>query len=351
MRWPDRATLLSLVRILVLAVAITVVLALIHVPSPALFGGLLAGMVHALTSRSELAIPPVTYRAAQAVVGAIIGTQISSEALRELVTAAVPILVVTTATVAVSVGGGLLLARRGDVSPVTGVCAMIAGGAAGVVAVARDLGADDRVVTVVQYLRVAVVLLTLPVVTALVFDPDSGLGALTAADVPIDRQLVYVAATVVIGLVAARLIPVTTTIILVPMLVGAVLSTTGWIGELAVPGAVASVAYALIGVQVGLRFTRASLAAIARMLPVVLAIIVGLIVTTGAMAAALARFTDVDGLTAYLATTPGGLFAVLATAADTGSDVTYVMALQLFRLLVILAIVPFLARWLRPRAA
>lgn len=36
-----------------------------------------------------------------------------------------------------------------------------------------------------------------------------------------------------------------------------------------------------------------------------------------------------------------------ATAADSGSDVTYVISVQLFRLIVIVMIVPLLAGWLR----
>jgi uncharacterized membrane protein AbrB (regulator of aidB expression) len=109
------------------------------------------------------------------------------------------------------------------------------------------------------------------------------------------------------------------------------------------------VAFALIGVQVGLRFTRASLA-------------LDRPDAAGGAAAdrvdgrghrgrggMLAWWTPVDGLTAYLATTPGGLFAVLSTAADAGSDVTYVLAVQLCRLLVILALTPLLARWLSAR--
>ena len=74
---------------------------------------------------------------------------------------------------------------------------------------------------------------------------------------------------------------------------------------------------------------------------------VAMIAATAGLGALLAWLTPVDGLTAYLATTPGGLFAVLATAADAGSDVTYVMAFQLLRLLLILAVLPLLARWLR----
>ena len=80
-----------------------------------------------------------------------------------------------------------------------------------------------------------------------------------------------------------------------------------------------------------------------------LALIVAMVAATAAVGVLLAWSTPVDGLTAYLATTPGGLFAVLSTAADAGSDVTYVLAVQLCRLLVILALTPLLARWLSSR--
>jgi membrane AbrB-like protein len=263
--------------------------------------------------------------------------------------ALLPIVGVTLGTVAISLLAGRLLAVRRDVSQVTGAFALIAGGASGVVAVARDLGADDRVVTVVQYLRVFVVLVTMPLVTALVFHPDHGLGTFSAGGEGLPEDLAYTAVALALGLLLARLAPISTATLLGPLAVAVALSATGWLGTPAVPVALQWLAYALIGVQVGLRFTRASLAAIARMLPVVLLLIGGMVVATALMGALLAWLTPVDGLTAYLATTPGGLFAVLATAADSGSDVTYVMAVQLFRLLVILAFTPLLARLLRAR--
>ena len=160
-------------------------------------------------------------------------------------------------------------------------------------------------------------------------------------------DLVFVGLSLGIGLGLARLAPVSTASLLGPLLVAAVLSAGGWLGAVAVPDAVQWVAFALIGVQVGLRFTRTSLRAIARMLPLVTLIIAVMVLATAGLGMLLAAFTPADPLTAYLATTPGGLFAVLAVAADSGSDVTYVMGVQLLRLLVILAILPLLARWLR----
>ncbi len=339
----------AVVRLLVGAVAASAVLTWLGAPSAVLFGSLLAAMVHALWSARSLEVPPLPFRVAQALIGAVIGTQISGPAVRRMVDDAPVLVLVTVVTVGFSVVAGLLLARRRDVSAVTGVYSLIAGGASGVVAVARELGADDRVVTVVQFLRVVIVLISLPLVTAAVFHPPAGRGSLDLGGAGAWHDLGYTAAAVVGGLVLARLVPITTMALLGPLAVGAVVAATGVVGDVVVPTPLQWLAFGGIGLQVGLRFTRDSLASIARMLPAVLALILLLMVVTGALAAALARFTSVDGLTAYLATTPGGLFAVLATAVDGGADVTYVMALQLFRLVVVLALVPLLARWLRPR--
>ena len=73
------------------------------------------------------------------------------------------------------------------------------------VAVARDLGADERVVTVVQYLRVFVVLITLPIVTGVVFHPEHGQGTLDSADAGLLRDLVLLVVSLVVGLLLARL--------------------------------------------------------------------------------------------------------------------------------------------------
>jgi len=350
----------SAVRDPLLLVGGTVVVSLawagLGLPSPVLFGSLLTGLAHALLAPRllgprctggpvrPLTLPPWLFRVGQAVVGVTIGAMISVEALGRMLEDAAAIVAVTLGTLLLSLGGGLLLARRPDVSPVTGTFALVAGGASGVVSVAHDLGADDRVVTVVQYLRVLVVLLSLPVVVTLVFDPRRGQGEMVLPDTALGTDLAFAVLAIALGLLLARWVPVPTAALLGPLVAGAVLAGSGWLGEVVVPQPVQWAGYALIGVQVGLRFTRDSLASIARMLPLVLALIVALIVSCGGLAALLAWLTPVDGYTAYLATTPGGLFAVLATAADTGVDVTYVMAVQLFRLLVILLLTPVVAR-------
>jgi membrane AbrB-like protein len=105
----------------------------------------------------------------------------------------------------------------------------------------------------------------------------------------------------------------------------------------------------VIGLQVGVSFTRESLRTVGRALPLALALIVVLILACAGLGAALAAATGAGELDAYLATTPGGLYAVLATATSSGADATFVLAVQVLRLFVMLLSAPLLARFLRAR--
>ena len=341
---PSR-TLGSWLVVVAVTVAASLLFEVLQLPSPVLFGSLLGGMAHALTAREELDVPPLLFRIGQGLVGAVIGALVQLPTLVRLASAWPSVALVTIGTLVISVGAGRLLAVHRDVSPVTGAFALVAGGASGIVALARELGADDRVVTIVQYLRVLLVLLAMPVVTTLIFHPPSDQGSLSTGPTRWGPDLVFVAVAVTVGLLLQRLVTAPATALLGPMLVAVALSASGVLGQVSVPAVLENLGYALIGVRVGLRFTRASLRSIARLLPLATLLIVVVIVACGLLGVLLADVTGVDQLTAYLATTPGGLFAVLATAADSGSDVTYVLAVQVIRVFAMLLLAPLLGRW------
>lgn len=326
---------------------ISVGLAAAGMPSPVLFGTLFGGMLHALTATDPLQLPRIGFLAGQALVGATIGGLVSLGTLLRLGSDAPSIIGVTAGTLLISVLAGRLFALRQDVSPTTGVFALIAGGASGVIASARDLGADDRVVTIVQYLRVLLVLLAMPLVATVFFRPGAEAASL---DLPKTRWLASLAFTAIAagaGVLVGRFLRVPAGAVLGALVVAVAVSVSGTLGAVRVPVALENLGYALIGVQVGLRFTRASLRSITRMLPVVVALIALVIAACAGMGVVLSELSDVDRLTAYLATTPGGLFAVLAIAASTGSDVTYVLAVQVIRVFAMLLVAPLLARMLR----
>ena len=65
----------------------------------------------------------------------------------------------------------------------------------------------------------------------------------------------------------------------------------------------------------------------------------------GILAATLTALFHVDPLTAYLATSPGGVDAAAIIAASTKVDTPFVMAMQTVRMIVLLLVGPYIARW------
>ena len=65
-------------------------------------------------------------------------------------------------TLAVCLLASWLLVRIHRVGPATSVLATLAGGASAMVMLSRELNADTRFVTLTQYLRVSIIVLTLP---------------------------------------------------------------------------------------------------------------------------------------------------------------------------------------------
>jgi membrane AbrB-like protein len=317
-------------------------------PSPALFGGLLAGLVRALAVPARIAVPPRATTAAQAVIGVAMGALVDVATLRTVATNWLPVLLVTLGTLALSLGAGLTLRLQRGISPVTGAFSMIAGGASGIIVMARELGADERMVAVLQYLRVLLIVVLMPVVATGVYGaaPASGDAAGSAvSDWP--AGLALTAGCGLVGLLVGRLVRLPVAALLGPMLAAAAVDLTGLGPAIEVPDLLQSAAFLVIGLQVGVSFTRASLATVGRALPLALAVIVALILASAGLGAVLAAATGASALDGYLATTPGGLYAVLATATDSGADTTFVLAVQVLRLFVMLLSAPLVARWLR----
>lgn len=323
---------------------------LLHFPSPPLFGALFAGMLYAVSGRGPtLDLPRAGSVAGQALIGISMGSLLDLATLKALGGNWLPIGAVTLATLLLSLLLGQLFARLGGLSRATGTFSTIAGGASGITAIARELGADDRITSVVQYLRVVLILVGMPVVTATLFRPphDASSSAAPVAHAAWWADLLFVAASAAVGIGLARLVRFPSGHLLGPLLVASILTISGVLGPAAEPAWLAAVGFALVGLQVGLRFTRASLRQVGRLLPLSVAMILLVVLGSAALGVVLAQFTGVPQLDAYLATTPGGLYAVLATAAASGANVTFVLAVQVVRLVLVLASAPLLARWFR----
>jgi membrane AbrB-like protein len=324
-----------------------VLLGAVGLPSAYLFAALLLGLALALLRPGTLVVDPLVFRGAQAVAGVSFGAYLDADTLEALAGSWLPVTIVSLATIGLSLASGYALARTTPLDRPTAALGMIAGGASGIVGMSGDLGADDRLVAFMQYLRVLVVVLVTPVGIALFFggQDESAAAAAPTSDLLADVEAwVWTAALAGIGGVAGVRSRIPAGVLLVPMVVTGALELGGVLGDFAPPGLVVEVAFVLIGLRVGLSFTPATLKLLGRLTGPVLATIAVLIIACFGLAVLLAATTSATLLDAYLATTPGGIYAVLAVAFGTGASTTFVVAVQSLRVIAMVVLAPLAVR-------
>ena len=319
------------------------------IPSEALFAGLLVGLVYALSSSVTLAPARRVVVAAQVGVGVALGAYFQLGPLVSLGERWVAVALAVLGTLAASLAAGLLVSAITGLDRPTALLGLVAGGAAGIVTMSDELGADARLVAFMQYVRVLVVVASAPLLVVLLLDEGRAGRELAGGDAGLLADLAFTVVACTGGLLLARVVRVPAASLLAPLTVAAALTLSGVAAGAELPRLLQDMAFAVIGLQVGLRFTRATLRHARRLLSAVLAAVIAVVAACAGLAGLLAALAGVSFLDAYLATTPGGIYAVLATAVDSGADSSFVLAVQALRLVVMVAAAPPLVRLLAAR--
>jgi membrane AbrB-like protein len=238
---------------------------------------------------------------------------------------------------------GWVLVKLGTLPGTTAAWGSSPGAASAMVLMSGEFGADVRLVGFMQYLRVVIVVFTASSVSRLLLGgPVPALPAGAESLVP----LVPLIETLVIaigGAAIGRLLKVPSGALLVPMLLGAVLQTTGLV-VITLPSWLLHVAYVLVGWYVGLTFDRLVLNSVFKATPTLVLSTLSLIGLCAGSALLLTRLLGVDLLTAYLATSPGGLDSIAVIATGSHTNVPFVLAIQTMRLFLVLLTGPLIAR-------
>jgi membrane AbrB-like protein len=344
-----RPTLTVAARWLLIAgalVAVAVAFAEVGVPSPYLLAAFAVGIAYALLARSPLNVAGGAAVGAQGVVGVTAGSYLQRSTVGALGAHVVPIVGISMLTVALSVVAGLVLARFSRVDRATAAFGMIAGGAAGIIALSRELGADERLVAVMQYVRVLIIVAVTPVIAIGVFGMRRTTHGAASGPLWNTHGTLSLAATLAVGLWLARSLRLPGGTILGPMLVAAAVSLSYRTLVGPIPVVVADLAFAFIGLDVGLRFTPSALREAGEMLPRSIVVIVAMLAASMGFGVALAAAAHVSMLDGYLATTPGGLTAVIALALGSNTNATFIVSVQVIRTFLMLLAAPPIAAWL-----
>ncbi|MBT5049635.1 MAG: AbrB family transcriptional regulator [Rhodospirillaceae bacterium] len=325
--------------------ALSLVLHAAGFPASFLIGPMLTGMAFAVRG-VRLYVPRPYLLCAQAIVGCLVARALDPSILGIIADDWAAMLLVVLTTVVASTFAGWMIARTHLLPGTTAAWGCSPGAATGMVAMAEEFGADPRLVAFMQFLRVTLVVITATLVSRLIFGVTATEHVPAADAQSFADQLPDLAATLAVaagGGLAARLLPVPSGAVFVPLIIAAVLQGMGVL-TITLPPWLLVAAFSIIGWWVGLRFERETVLYALRALPVMLVGIFALILLCGLSAVMLVWLVDTDPLTAFLATIPGGLDAIAIIAVDSNADISFVLALQTVRLFVVIITGPMLAK-------
>ena len=334
--------------LIALSAALSALLLWLHAPAALMLGPLLAGMVLAGCG-VHVKFPVTPFVAAQGVVGCLIAQMVPLTIVGDVVGhwQLFTFGVVSVVAASLAIGWGMTKLK---VLPGTTALWGTSPGAASVMTIMADsYGADGRLVAMMQYLRVVMV----AAVAALIASIFGAQAAPTVKEIvwfpPVNwLSFAETMALAIVGPFLAKYLRVPAGAFLVPLVVGTVLVHFGLM-KIELPPWLLAVAYALVGWNVGLRFTRPLLVYSARVLPQVIGSALALIALCGVLAGVMVVVAGVDPLTAYLATSPGGSDSIAIIAASTNVDMGFVMAMQTVRMMAVLFLAPFLTRFVAMR--
>ncbi len=310
---------------------------LIRLPAAWLLGPLVGSAGFAVRGLT-LRMPRAVTVFAQAMLGTFLSSKLTPALLHDIAARWPVFLLGALGVVVLSAALGWVLTWQKVLPGSTAVWGTAPGAAMAMVVMAEAFGADAQLVALMQYSRVAIVVMTAAVVSRLV----------GAVPPPAVATVVHPAAIAVafgvaaVGALAGLRTKLPAGALLVPMVLGLALPQLGVPVEL--PPAAIAAAATILGWGIGLSFTRASLAAAAKLFPRMLLSIFALLVTCSALAVVLSVTLHLDLLTVWLATSPGGMDSVALIAAASHVDVSFVVALQAMRFLAVMVLGPPLSK-------
>lgn len=332
-----------------LSLLLSLIFLFLHLPAALLLGPMIAGIVFSMKGVT-LRLPRSAFLAAQAILGCMIAQNMTGSILTTLAVNWPVVLAILFVTLLSSAAVGWLLVRYSGLPGNTGAWGSSPGGAAAMVAMAQDYGADIRLVAFMQYLRVLFVAGAAVLVTRIALgDSAEAVSQQIEWFPPLSLNLLTTLLLAAVAGIAGRVLRIPSGTMLLPMLAGAVLHSGG-IVEIELPEWLLAAAYMAIGWRIGLGFDKQVFFMALRPLPQILASIFALLAICAAMAWGLAHYMQIDFMTAYLATSPGGLDTVAVIAAGSNANMALIMAMQTLRLFSILLTGPAVARFISAHA-
>ncbi|WLR51711.1 AbrB family transcriptional regulator [Bacillus tianshenii] len=300
-------------------------------------------------------------RAGQCIVGIELGKKMNLSVLHTFQANWLMISMMLVLSLAFSLLAGFVLWKFSKIEMMTSFFSTAPGGLTAIPSIAEEVGANTAVVSIVQTMRVFLVVLTIPLAVSLMSSTESREAVLISGSAEgfgfgsFMGTLIFIIVGCIGYFVGKYLrFPapwLVGSMVTVAVFQGVTASIIGYEPRAWWPGEFIIIAQVLIGACIGSRLHRDMFRGLGKAMMVALFNIIGLIVAMLLSAALFAEMTGMSYITVALAMAPGGIAEMATTAVVLQADSTFVVAVQVLRVIAVLIVLPIFFRVLARKSS
>lgn len=324
----------------------------VHIPLPWLLGSLTAVMTWRIVSKRPLYWPFSLRQGALILLGYLLGSSFTKETLLLMADHVPSMLFMTVMTILFSVLLGYGISKLTGLDMASCVIGGVPGGLSQMVILSEEMeGLQPTIVAFMQTMRVVAVICIVPFLTvstlsvhaAKVAPIATGTVPLTWTAMPWLTYVLY-PALMVAGASIANRVRLPTSYLIGPLVVTVALVITG-LPTPPPPDVFVTAAQFMIGTHIGLQMKPTELHNWKKVTLYTVISSVLLVLFAFGLSYILTQWHHLEITTAFLGTAPGGMAEMGVTAAVVGADLSIVSSYQLFRLLTMMLIMPYVLKW------
>jgi uncharacterized protein len=320
----------------------------LHLPASWLIGSMVVSAIFAMKEWGTVKLHRSVYLLIQAVIGISLSGTFSTSSLKVLSQHWMPVGLVVVLMLVFTVLNAFYLIVFAKLNPATAMLGSLPGGAGEMTAISESMGADPRLVSVIQYVRLLIIILSVSLISHAAGGVISAChfsNVVTAGDTMTRVEPPLTLAGIGLCLCVAALggwlgtiskMPAGT--LIVPMIFSIALAASGH--AIAWPAPVLAFAYSTMGMMIGARFDTSTLDELKRLCSPLLLTTFTLMVGSILLAVLFVYLMPINALSAYLAATPGGLDSIAVMANELHADATIVLTVHFCRLMLVLIFGP-----------
>ena len=317
----------------------------LRIPAGAIVGAIvLVAAANILFGVAE--IPPVLKLCTQIIAGAFIGAGMDRESLRTIRRLAKPALILVVSLLTVTITLGLLLYRFSSMDLCTALFAVSPGGITEMAVIADDMGADTATVSVFQLARLTATMCIFPVLIPHIMHAERSEAAAPKSAAPKQRRMdraqwgAFAITLFVAGATGAvgYFTRFPGGVLLFSVLGVSALKLITGIGV--VPKSAKRLAQVLTGAYIGAKISRSVITGLVTLWPYALLVVAGYLIFCLLIGILMSKVTCVDRVTAAFSCAPAGSSDMALIASEFATVTPTIAALQIVRLISVVALYP-----------